>query len=59
MNIEEKNICNYLETDDKYEYWGYWVVCECGFNNVEGAKYCGGCGKKINIVGVTEDYLKW
>lgn len=55
---EERN-CNCLETDDKYEYWGYWNICECGFNNIEGAKYCGGCGKKINIVGITEDYIKW
>ena len=58
-SVAKDGECNCLETDDKYEYWGYWNVCECGFNNIEGAKYCGGCGKKINVIGVTEDYIKW
>ena len=53
--IEE---CNCFETDDKYEYWGYWIICKCGFNNVKGAKFCSGCGKKINVIGTTEDYPK-
>ena len=57
--MEENNICNCLKTDDKYEYWGYWVICECGYDNIENAKYCGGCEKKINIIGITEDSIKW
>lgn len=58
--MEERNeYCNCLKTDDKYEYWGHLVVCECGFYNIECAEYCSGCGKKINVVGITEDYIKW
>jgi hypothetical protein len=55
----ENKFCDCLTTDDKYDYWGYWRVCECGFNNVEEAQYCGGCGKKINVVGITKNDIKW
>ena len=51
----EKETCNCLLTAYKDEYWGYWISCECGYNNnVEGAEYCGGCGKKILIIGTNE-----
>ena len=56
---EDSEFCDCLETNDKYEYWGYWKVCKCGFNNIEEAQYCGGCGKKIHVVDVTDNYLKW
>lgn len=49
--IENKETCKCLKTEFKDEYWGYWVECECGFtSNVEYATYCGGCGKKIEVV---------
>lgn len=49
---EEKEICKCFKSEDKDEYWGYWLECECGYNsNVEHATYCGGCGKKIEVIG--------
>lgn len=53
----EKTKC--LLTDDKYEYWGYWIICKCGFNNVECSEYCAGCGKLIEIDGKTEEEVHW
>ena len=51
----DKKFCKCLKTDDKDEYWGYWLECECGYKgNVEYAKYCGGCGKEIREVGIVE-----
>ena len=48
----EKETCNGLKTEYQDEYWGYWIKCECGYGgNLDDAKYCGGCGKKIQIVG--------
>jgi hypothetical protein len=45
--------CRCLKTEDYKEYWGQWIECDCGFtSNVEHAKYCGGCGKEIEVVGV-------
>ena len=33
---------------DKDEYWGYWFICECGYEyNTEEATFCGGCGRKM------------
>lgn len=47
------------ESDDKLEYWGFWIECECGYSrNTKGAKFCGGCGKKINVIGVKDFYAK-
>lgn len=43
------------------EYWGCWIVCDkCDYaNNVWGADYCGGCGKRIKVVGeATYDWKK-
>lgn len=45
--------CKCLKTEDYKEYWGQWIICECGFeSNVEYAKYCGGCGKEIEVTGI-------
>lgn len=49
--------CICYETDHKHSYYEKWNVCECGFNNVKKAKYCGGCGKRIVVAGVTEKIL--
>lgn len=49
--------CECLKTNDKDEYWGYWLECECGYrSNTEGATYCGGCGNKIRIIGTTAGF---
>lgn len=53
--MENKNSCKCLKESNRDGYWGHWLGCECGYNkNVEGAKYCGGCGKKISVVDVIE-----
>ncbi len=45
--------CRCLETEFYDEYWGKWLECECGYtSNTASAKYCGGCGKKIEVIGV-------
>lgn len=38
------------------EYWNTWIYCDsCGFDcNVNGAYYCGGCGRKLKVVGVAK-----
>ena len=53
-----KNIdyCQCYRTRDKDEYWGYWLECECGYkSNVDYAKYCGGCGKELRIIGTIKN----
>jgi hypothetical protein len=48
-----KEICRCLETKSCDEYWGKWLECECGYtSNTASARYCGGCGKKIEVIGV-------
>jgi hypothetical protein len=45
------------KSKEKDEYWGYWIKCECGYDmNTSGAEFCGGCGKKINVVGTMDFY---
>lgn len=45
------------KSEDKDEYWGYWIKCECGYDmNTSGANFCGGCGKKINVIGTEKFY---
>ena len=46
--------CICFETVRRRRYYERWNVCECGFNNIKKAKYCGGCGKKIIVAGVAE-----
>ncbi len=47
-----KEICRCLKSEYEKEYCGYFLQCECGYIfNVEEASYCGGCGKKINVIG--------
>ena len=47
------------KSEDKDEYWGHWIKCECGFDlNTEGAKFCGGCGKAIKVFGSMDFYPK-
>lgn len=48
------------------EYWGKWILCECGYDlNVGEADYCGRCGKKIKVIGSAkynwqkDEYEKW
>ena len=54
--IMANNSCQCLKTAYKDEYWGYWLECECGYkSNVDYAKYCGGCGKELRIIGTTKD----
>lgn len=38
------------------EYWGEWIYCDsCGFDyNINEADYCGGCGRKIKVVGIAK-----
>ena len=58
--MEEKNTCRCLRESDKEEYWGFWLDCECGYKlNVEQAVYCGGCGKKINVIGTIGEPTNW
>lgn len=53
----EVDYCKCMKTKDKDEYWGYWLECECGYkSNTDGATYCGGCGKKIKIIGNTTKF---
>lgn len=48
------------KSEDKDEYWGYWIKCACGFDlNVESAKFCSGCGKKINVLDTMDFYPKF
>ena len=58
-NKAKINYCHCLKTQRPDEYWGHWLECECGFeSNVEYAKYCGGCGKEIRIIGITKNKLE-
>ena len=51
----EKFNCKCLKTNYEDEYWGYWLECECGYkNNTDYATYCGGCGRRIHIIGTTD-----
>lgn len=53
----EEKVAKCFKSVFKDEYWGYWLECECGYkSNVDGADYCGGCGKKIEVVGVADDF---
>lgn len=55
--LPETNYCNCERTKDKDEYWGYWIECECGYkSNTDGATYCGGCGKRIRVIGTTAGF---
>ena len=58
--LPETNYCQCKQTKDKDEYWGYWVECECGYKlNITGATYCGGCGKRIQIIGTTSEFTHY
>ena len=61
INIEENaEFCDCFKSEDKDEYWGHWIKCECGYDaNTTAAKFCGGCGKKINVVGTMDFYPKY
>lgn len=55
--LPETNYCQCKRTKYKDEYWGHWIECECGYkSNTDGATYCGGCGKKIQIIGTTAEF---
>ena len=55
----ESNFCNCLKTSSEDEYWGCWLECECGYkSNVVYAKYCGGCGKEIRVVGIAKNSIE-
>lgn len=44
----EKERIRATRSKDKDEYWGYWLICDCGYEyNTEEATFCGGCGKEI------------
>lgn len=47
----QKNCKGYYLSSD--EYYGRWILCDgCGYDyNTIKADYCGGCGRKIEIVG--------
>lgn len=53
--MSDKEKCKCLKTEDENEYWGNWILCECGYKqNTVHATFCGGCGRKIEIIGVKE-----
>ena len=53
ISCKLKETCRCLKTKSCDEYWGKWLECECGYtSNTTGAKYCGGCGKKIEVIGI-------
>lgn len=57
QELLEANYCQCMRTEDKDEYWGYWLECECGYkSNTDGATYCGRCGKKIQIISTTAKF---
>ena len=51
---EEKEICNCVMTKNTYEYNDLWLVCECGYGNMVHSRYCGNCGKKLNVIKAKE-----
>lgn len=55
-SIRRLDTCRCLKEKDKKEYLGFWLDCECGYKlNTEQAVYCGGCGKKISVIGTIGD----
>lgn len=53
LNIKKQNIELQKNTDSNYDsnYMADsndYILCECGFNNKKGAKFCAICGKQID-----------
>lgn len=47
-----KEICRCIKTKYEVEYCGHFLKCECGYDlNTEEASYCGGCGRRIDVIG--------